>query len=110
MVKKTVTDNEFSQKVYEAVKKIPFGKVSTYKRIAIEAGSPNACRAVGNILHHNPFPRVISCHRVVSSTGKLTAAFAFGGAEAHKQLLLRENIQVDKDYKVDLKKYLFTGK
>ncbi len=106
-VKVRNVDNEFSLKVYEAVKKIPYGKVSTYKRIAIKAGSPNACRAVGNILHNNPFPGVIPCHRVVSSTGKLTAAFAFGGADAHKQLLLRENIHVNEEYRVDLKKYLY---
>lgn len=99
---------DFSQRVYEAVRKIPEGRVSTYKRIAILAGSPGACRAVGNILHKNPFPGEVPCHRVVSSSGKLTAAFAFGGVDAHKQLLLRENIEVVDD-KVDLKKYLYRG-
>ena len=98
----------FSQRVYEAVKRIPEGFVSTYKRIAILAGSPNAARAVGNILHQNSFPGEIPCHRVVSSTGRLTAAFAFGGFSAHKEMLLRENIEVLGD-KVDLKKYLYRG-
>lgn len=98
----------FSERVYEAVKRIPEGSVSTYKRIAILAGSPNASRAVGNILHRNPLPGVIPCHRVVSSSGRLTAAFAFGGMDAHKQMLLRENIEMIGN-KVDLKKYLYQG-
>ncbi|HBN83932.1 MAG TPA: hypothetical protein DDZ89_08820 [Clostridiales bacterium] len=98
----------FSQRVYEAVKRIPKGSVSTYKRIAILAGSPNASRAVGNILHQNPFPGEIPCHRVVSSSGRLTAAFAFGGLDAHKEMLLRENIEVYGN-KVNLNKYLYRG-
>jgi O-6-methylguanine DNA methyltransferase len=89
---------EFSRRVYEAVKRIPKGYVSTYKRIAI----------LGNILHNNPFPREIPCHRVVSSSGKLTGAFAFGGLEVQKKLLTEENVEVMGD-KVDLKKYLYRG-
>jgi O-6-methylguanine DNA methyltransferase len=99
---------EFSRRVYEAVKRIPKGYVSTYKRIAILAGSPEASRAVGNILHNNPFPREIPCHRVVSSSGKLTGAFAFGGLEVQKKLLTEENVEVMGD-KVDFKKYLYRG-
>lgn len=41
----------FSEKVYAAVRKIPEGKVATYRQIATMAGSPNAARAVGGALH-----------------------------------------------------------
>ncbi|KKQ44627.1 MAG: Methylated-DNA-protein-cysteine S-methyltransferase Ogt, partial [Candidatus Nomurabacteria bacterium GW2011_GWC1_37_9] len=60
----------FTEKVYEIVRKIPKGKVLTYKEVAKKAGNEKASRAVGNILHKNFDPK-IPCHRVVSSQGKL---------------------------------------
>lgn len=59
----------FSEKVYEAVRKIPKGETRTYKQVAKLAGSPKAFRAVGNILNKNYDPK-IPCHRVVRSDGK----------------------------------------
>ena len=60
----------FTQKVYEVVKKIPKGKVLTYKEVAKRAGNILASRAVGNILNKN-YNLKIPCHRVVRSDGKL---------------------------------------
>lgn len=60
----------FTQKVYQVVKKIPKGKVLTYKEVAKRAGSPRAYRGVGNILNKNHNPE-IPCHRVIRSDGKL---------------------------------------
>lgn len=60
----------FKEKVYSVVKKIPKGKVLTYKEVAKRAGKPKAYRAVGNILHKNVDPQV-PCHRVVRSDGKI---------------------------------------
>lgn len=59
----------FSECVYEVVRNIPKGKALTYKEVALKAGSPNAFRAVGNILNKNYDPK-IPCHRVVRSDGK----------------------------------------
>ncbi len=59
----------FSQTVLEIVKKIPKGKVVTYKWVAEKAGSPSASRAVGSILKKNFDPK-IPCHRVIRSDGK----------------------------------------
>lgn len=61
--------NKFSDKVYAVVKRIPRGKVLTYKKVASLAGSPKAFRAVGNILNKNYDPQ-IPCHRVIRSDGK----------------------------------------
>lgn len=58
----------FTEKVYSIVKKIPKGKVLTYKEVAKMAGNPKASRAVGNILHKN-FDPSIPCHRVIRSDG-----------------------------------------
>lgn len=97
----------FYDKIYEAVGRIPKGKVASYGQIAALAGNPRAARAVGNALHINPFPGVIPCHRVVNSTGRLSPAFAFGGEDKQRALLESEGIEfLDSGY-VDLKKCLW---
>ncbi|TAL49086.1 MGMT family protein [Patescibacteria group bacterium] len=60
----------FQKKVFSVVKKIPRGKVLTYKEVARRAGRPKAYRAVGNILNKNTSPK-IPCHRVIHSDGSL---------------------------------------
>ena len=66
------------------VKKIPRGKVLTYKEVAKLAGRPKAFRAVGNILNKNLSSK-IPCHRVIASNGKL-GGFS-GGLEMKRNLL-----------------------
>ncbi len=60
----------FQEKVLGIVKKIPKGKVLTYKIVAQKAGHPKAYRAVGNILNKNQDPKV-PCHRIIKSNGKV---------------------------------------
>ena len=93
-----------TKKIYEAVKKIPKGRVATYGKVAELAGNPRMSRAVGNALHKNPDPEHIPCYRVVNSKGELAGAFAFGGENAQKKLLEAEGVEVING-KVDLKKY-----
>ena len=93
-----------TKKIYEAVKKIPKGRVATYGKVAELAGNPRMSRAVGNALHKNPDPDHIPCYRVVNSKGELAGAFAFGGENAQKKLLEAEGVEVVNG-KVDLKKY-----
>ena len=81
-----VTDSP-SKRIYEAVKKIPRGKVATYGQVAELAGDKKMARAVGNALHRNPDPEHIPCYRVVNAKGELAGAFAFGGANVQEQLL-----------------------
>lgn len=59
----------FGDRVRDVVSKIPEGKVLTYKEVARKAGSPNAFRAVGNMLNKN-YDSKIPCHRVIRSDGK----------------------------------------
>ena len=98
-----VSDNP-TKRIYEAVKKIPRGKVATYGQVAAMAGNPKMSRAVGNALHKNPDPDGIPCYRVVNSKGELAGAFAFGGADVQANLLRADGIEVI-DNKVDLTKY-----
>jgi O-6-methylguanine DNA methyltransferase len=65
--------SEFERAVYLATYKIPYGKVSTYGRIAKVVGKPGASRAVANALHNNPLWPVVPCWRVVKADG------SFGG-------------------------------
>lgn len=102
-----VTDSP-SKRIYEAVKKIPKGKVATYGQVAELAGNKKMARAVGNALHKNPNPDSIPCYRVVNSKGELAGEFAFGGAGAQAKLLMADGIEVI-DGKVDLKKYGITS-
>lgn len=83
-----------AKRIYEAVKKIPKGKVATYGQVAELAGNKKMARAVGNALHKNPEPGVIPCHRVVDAAGRLAGAFAFGGADAQAKLLEAEGVSV----------------
>ena len=92
------------QKIYEQVKKIPRGKVATYGQIALMAGNPRWSQIVGYALHSNPEPGIIPCHRVVNKEGKLAKAFAFGGENMQKELLLNEGVVFLDEDTVDLEK------
>lgn len=93
-----------SKRIYEAVKKIPYGHVATYGQVAELAGDRKMARAVGNALHKNPDPDGIPCFRVVNSKGELAGEFAFGGAWEQGKLLEAEGVEVVNG-KVDLSKY-----
>ena len=101
-----VTDSP-TKRIYEAVKKIPKGKVATYADVAEMAGDRKMARAVGNALHKNPDPSTIPCHRVVNSKGELAGEYAFGGAWKQAQILESEGVEITEG-KVNLKKYRIT--
>lgn len=76
----------FEEKVYQIVKEIPAGKFLTYKEVAQRAGSPEAWRAVGNILAKNKSPE-IPCHRIIRSDGKI-GGYKYG--QRKKRFLLKK--------------------
>ena len=76
----------FKERVLKIVKKIPRGKVLTYKKVAELAKNPRAFRAVGNILNKNRSPK-IPCHRVIRSDGKVGR---YNRGVKQKILLLRK--------------------
>lgn len=88
------TASPFRNAVFTVVKKIPKGQTLTYKQVAIAAGFPLACRAVGNLLNTNYDPE-IPCHRVVRSDGK-TGGYN-RGSEAKIRLLNRERAEIGSD-------------
>lgn len=74
----------FKDKVFAVVKKIPKGKILTYKEVARLVNSPKSYRAVGNVLHTN-FDKNIPCHRVIRSDG-ITGGYNRGNSRKLKLL------------------------
>lgn len=93
----------FNERCYHILKKVPKGKVTTYREIA-KALKSKAYRAVGNAMHKNPHAPRVPCHRVVKSDGNI-GRFA-SGTKKKIQLLKKEGIEIKKG-KIDLKKYLY---
>jgi methylated-DNA-[protein]-cysteine S-methyltransferase len=83
--------SEFGRRVLAATARIPYGSVSTYGEVAMEAGSPRGSRAAGNALGANPLPIVIPCHRVLRSGG--TIGGYTGGLDRKRTLLALERGQ-----------------
>lgn len=81
--------NEFSQKVWNALVKIPYGRTTTYAAIAQKIGHPKAVRAVGLANRNNPIAIIVPCHRVIAKSGKLQGYFY--GLEMKQRLLALEN-------------------
>src|SRR5215216_7396260 len=77
--------SHIKDEVYNMLLKIPAGKVSTYGDIAKALGLPHAARLIGQILHENPNPVVVPCHRVVHSDGKI-GGYAYGSDKKRKLL------------------------
>ena len=96
--------SEIYEKIYEAVKLIPKGRVATYGQIAAIAGNRNWARTVGNALHNNPDPDSIPCYRVVNRKGRLADAFVFGGINRQYELLKADGVEFDKKGNVMLDK------
>ena len=84
----SIRGTDFQKQVWEQLQKIPYGKITTYREIAIALGVPKAVRAVANAIGQNHIAMLIPCHRVVRTNGSL-AGFRWG-VERKKALLEEE--------------------
>jgi len=111
---------KFNERCYEILRKVPKGKVTTYKALA-HALNTKAYRAVGTAMNKNPYSHVrsgrvgglliakqsnnlVPCHRVIKSNGEV-GGFASGTKNKIK-ILKKEGIEIKKG-KIDLEKFLF---
>ena len=96
---------KFQSECYEALKKVPKGKVITYAGLARMVGRPKAHRAVGSAMNKNPYAPQVPCHRVVKSNGDL-GGFATDIKVKIKRLQ-KEGVVVSDNKIVDLQSTLF---
>jgi methylated-DNA-protein-cysteine methyltransferase related protein len=107
--KKVHSDKQdFFKKVYSVTKKIPYGKVSTYRDIAEACGIRSSARTVGWAL--NGCGPDIPAHRVVNRFGALTGKIHFGDPNLMEELLRSEGVEFDKNGCVRLDKHLWKPK
>jgi methylated-DNA-protein-cysteine methyltransferase related protein len=101
-------NKDFFVKVYEVVRKIPRGKVSTYGAIAEMTGLKASARMVGWAMNaaHTAKPKV-PAHRVVNRNGMLTGKHHFTTPTLMQELLENEGIEIKEDVIVNFKKHLW---
>jgi O-6-methylguanine DNA methyltransferase len=87
----------FARKVYEAARKIPAGKTTTYGQLAKALGRPKAARAVGQALGRNPIALIVPCHRVQAAGGKPGGFSAHGGCATKAKMLAMEGVALEID-------------
>ena len=97
------SSQSIKDKVYDILLKIPAGKVTTYGDIAKAIGQPNSSRLIGQILHNNPTPVVVPCHRVIRSNGKI-GGYAYGIRKKRK-LLEEEGLKFWGSNSTDLEEF-----
>ena len=93
----------FNENCYNILRKVPKGKVTTYKALA-EAMNTKAYRAVGNAMNKNPYAPEVPCHRVINANGEL-GGYA-QGIQKKIQMLKAEGIEINNN-KIDLNRYLY---
>jgi methylated-DNA-[protein]-cysteine S-methyltransferase len=80
-----IAGDEFQERVWELIDRIPYGQTTTYGEMAQELGDPALARRVGGAVGRNPLSIVAPCHRVVGKDGKLTG---YAGGLERKRFLL----------------------
>jgi methylated-DNA-protein-cysteine methyltransferase-like protein len=94
--------------IYDAARRIPYGRVTTYGQLALLAGNPHWSRVVGYALNACPHGDV-PCHRVVNRLGGLSAAFGPLGKESQRILLEMEGVTFLPGDRVDLACFMWYG-
>ena len=102
-----MSQKDFFSRVYDVVKTIPLGRVTTYGFIAKKLGSASSSRTVGWALNACHNDSSIPAHRVVNRNGYLTGKHHFKGFDLMRQLLENEGIKIDDDKVIDFEKKLW---
>ncbi len=98
---------DFFEKVYEVVRRIPYGKVTTYGAIAKALGAARSARTVGYAMNASHGLEDVPAHRVVNRNGVLTGKHHFPGTQVMQQMLEAEGVKVENDQIVDFANYLW---
>lgn len=99
----------FKDKVTEIVKRIPYGRMTTYGTVATLAGLPKGGRLVGGILHYNTEKDSLPWQRIINRHGFISTKCLEHPKSLQKAFLEQEGIEVSKDFMVNLEKYGWWG-
>jgi len=97
------TQEGFFQRVYEVVRKVPYGRITTYGAIAKYLGTGRSARMVGWAMNSAHNLEDVPAHRVVNRIGVLTGKHHFPGSRLMEQLLENEGIEIREDQVVEFK-------
>lgn len=93
-------------RIYQAVRRVPRGRVTTYGDVAVLAGMPGQARLVGYALHALPEHSTVPWHRVINARGAISVGRAHPGGELVQQRLLEaEGVEFDRNGRVPLARY-----
>lgn len=102
-----VSDNHFFDWVYQVVRQIPEGRVTSYGAIAKYIGSPKSSRVVGYAMNAAHSDQSIPAHRVVNRIGVLTGKLNFETIDTMESRLKEEGIEVKNDQIVHFQKHFW---
>ena len=108
--KKTLSNDNFFERVYEIVRQIPEGKVTSYGAIAKALGTARSARMVGWAMNASHNIEDVPAHRVVNRNGLLSGKHHFEGTNLMQQLLENEGIEVVDNQIVDFEKVFWEPK
>ena len=99
--------NSFFKDVYKVVRKVPFGRVTSYGSIANYLGDPRGARVVGWAMNNSHNLKNFPAHRVVNRNGLLTGKNHFKGTNLMEQLLINEGIKIKNDKIINFDKFFW---
>jgi len=104
---KSSKNDNFFERVYEVVRLIPYGKVTSYGAIAKYLGAARSARMVGWAMNNVGNREEVPAHRVVNRKGLLTGKHHFAGTNLMQQLLENEGIKIMDNQIVDFEKHFW---
>ncbi len=103
-----MSETDFFSRVYDVVRMVPEGRVTTYGAIARYLGAAKSSRMVGWAMNKAHSFSDVPAHRVVNRNGMLTGKHHFPGTDLMEQLLENEGVRIKEDQVVEFNKLLWT--
>lgn len=101
------TEGDFFERVYDVVRQVPYGRVTSYGAIARYLGTARSARVVGWAMNKSHGLEDVPAHRVVNRKGLLTGKHHFDGTRLMQQLLENEGVRVADHQVVDFEKHFW---
>ncbi|HKJ93699.1 MAG TPA: MGMT family protein [Longimicrobiales bacterium] len=95
----------FSERVYDMVRRVPYGKVASYGGIAALLGTPRAARGVGRALHALPDGSDVPWWRIINGRGEISIRGFVHGPQLQRALLEDEGVEFDQEGRTDFQRF-----